>query len=77
MSVYVELEVKGRYALSVITDRWSEDEKQALMDGDPEALRAAVDAAVARALTAPTEVEVTHEAVYVSGVAARSQGDTE
>lgn len=43
-TVLVEFSVRHRLALSIATEGWSAGERQALLDGDDEAMEALVDA---------------------------------
>jgi hypothetical protein len=42
-SAFAELRLSGRWALSILTDGWSEEEKAALLAGDNEAKEALID----------------------------------
>lgn len=50
-------ELRGHHALSVLTEGWTEEEKQNLLADDPEAKDALKSALLARTLTAPDECE--------------------
>lgn len=62
MSVYVELEVSGRIALSRVIEGWSEAEKRALFDADDEghedAVAAVFDLVAEHILRSPDDVDV-------------------
>jgi len=55
-SVVVELELEGRWAISLLTEDWKEGEIAALNSGDEEAMKALRDAAVQRVLAEPDDI---------------------
>lgn len=59
-SVHVVVSVEGQWALSLLTEAWSDEQKQDLLDGDRGAAEALYDAAVARSLAEPYRVEREH-----------------
>jgi hypothetical protein len=65
-TVQLEAEVAGTWLVQVLTDGWSDEEKQKLADGDQEALAALKDEALKRTLQSPDECDVTDYQVAVS-----------
>lgn len=57
-SVYIELEVKYRRALSLLVANWSDEDKAALLAGDDEAREALIQDAQISAMRWPHEVNV-------------------
>lgn len=64
-NVRVELSVSGQWAITLLTQGWSDAEKQALLDGDKESADALVDEAVARTLNKPYNVETDHAVIQM------------
>lgn len=56
-SALVTFEITNRWALSLLTESWSDEDKQALLDGDREAHDALWDAAVQRSLGEPQDID--------------------
>jgi hypothetical protein len=56
-SVRLDMYVQGQWAISLLTEGWSVEEKQALLDGDKDAENALVDAAITRTLAKPLDVD--------------------
>lgn len=67
-SVYVEMTVSGRIALSQITDHWTVDEAQAFLAGDPEAREELIRQASAFVLNKPDEVDTNITEIDVSSI---------
>lgn len=57
-SAYAELHLEGRWALSLLTQGWSDCERQALLDGDATAKAELKDALIGRILGNPDEFDV-------------------
>jgi hypothetical protein len=65
-SALVTLQVSGRWALTLLTAGWSDEEKQALLNGDAEARDALRGEATLMALDHPTDVEDLDFQVWIS-----------
>lgn len=57
-TVYIELEVTCRRALSLLVEGWSDEEKAALLTGDAEAREALIAAMHSHALMSPDSVDI-------------------
>lgn len=68
-TVYIELEVKCRRALSLLIQGWSDDEKQALLDDKEEAREALVHEARAVAMAHADDVNVVIVDIRMGGAA--------
>ena len=56
-SVYVELGLTGRWAISYLVKDWSVEDRQALLDGKHEAWDALREAAAQQTLASPDDVD--------------------
>lgn len=56
-SVYVELAVSGRWAISYLVKNWSVEDRQALLDGSKEAWDALRETAAQQTLSSPDDVD--------------------
>lgn len=65
-SVRMELLVTGTWAISLLTEGWTEKEKQRLMDGDRVALNELFDRAEQQTLRLPDDVEPWSKEVHWS-----------
>lgn len=66
-SAFAELHLEGRWALSLLTKGWSDEERQALLDGDNEAKAEVCDALVLRIMNGPDESSVDHFELRIEG----------
>lgn len=66
-TVYVEVEVSGRWAISRLTEHWTDDEKRKLAARDQEALDALIEEASCRVLRQPDEADDRYVEVVLNG----------
>lgn len=66
-SIYVELDVNGRWAVSLLTKDWSAEEKAALLAGEEDAREALRDAAMRATMDSPDDVDLRFAEVDVNG----------
>lgn len=69
-SIVVEATVSGRWAISLLTEGWTDEEKQGLLDGDQEAIDALEDAALRATMNEAHDVEDEHYRIEWSRPAA-------
>jgi hypothetical protein len=65
-SVAVELALTGRWAISLLTEGWTDEEKAALLAGDEGAREALLDAAEQKTLRQPDDLELVHSRIYLN-----------
>jgi hypothetical protein len=56
-SIFVRFSVDGRWAISLLTRGWSEDEVRGLMEGDEGARQALIDAATRATMARPDDFD--------------------
>ena len=62
-SVYVEITMSGRWAVSLLTEGWSEDEKAALLRGEEEAVEELKAAAERKVVEQPDDYHADYHEV--------------
>lgn len=72
-SILITLEVSGRWALSRVTDGWTDAEKDALLAGDEEAKQELIAEAVRMVLAKPDDVDEHHVEITFSAPPSRNE----
>jgi hypothetical protein len=70
-SVYVELVVTGRWAISYLVKNWSVEDRQALLNGSKDAWTALREAAAEETLASPDDVDTESVRIHAEWKAAR------
>lgn len=66
-SVFIQLEVSRRIAVSLLVDGWSAEEKDRLLDGDRGAMQALKEEAERRTANSPDRIDVISSEVEFRG----------